>query len=96
VLKDGCHFNQRYRAHLHRRLEWEDDRTGELRAALYEAVRLNEIYDSAWGAHPEYHCSPEVKACYLRKLRVLIGREAYQRGELPSCVPLHRFNQLKW
>jgi hypothetical protein len=95
VLKDGCHFNQRYRAHLHRRLEWEPDRTGELRAALYEAVRLHEVWDNAWGAHPDYGCGPEVKACYLRRLRILLGREAYRDMRIPPPVPLHRFNQFR-
>lgn len=96
-LKDGRLFNQRYRAHLLWRLEYEPDRTGELRAALAEAAWLYwHVWDAAEGAHPDYRCPPEARACYSRKLRLAIGPSAYLRGELPPCVPYHRFNQLKW
>lgn len=88
-------FNQCYQSHLRWRLEWEEDRTGELRAAVAEAVWLYEVWDCAEGAHPDYQCSPAAKACYLRRLRLLIGPDAYRRAELPPCVPVWRFNDLR-
>ena len=94
-LKAGCDFNRLYQAHLRKRIEWEPYHRGELYAALAEAEALYRIYDDAWGAHPSYQCSPTAKADYLRRFRLSIGREAYERMELPTCVPVWHFGELR-
>lgn len=96
VIRDACNFNLAYRAHLEWRLSWgEGDRAAELRAALEETAALREVWDAAWGAHPDYRNSDESKAEYLRRLRLLLGPDAYRRAELPPCVPAWRFNELR-
>lgn len=94
-LAEGRRFNCRYRSYLERRIEFEPDRLGVLMAAKAETDWLYRVWDSAEGAHPDYQCSPEMKREYLRTLRLMIGRDAYNRTELPPCVPLHRFNELR-
>jgi hypothetical protein len=94
-LRAGLDFNRAYQSHLRERLDWVSYDRGELYAALAEAEALYVTWDAAWGARPDYTCSPEVKAMYLRKFRLALGREAYRQMELPPCVPVHRFNQLR-
>lgn len=97
ALTAGRQFNLRYQRHLEWRLEWEYHTSAgpRLRAALAESRRLYEVWDCAEGAHPDWKCEPKRKADYLRRLRLLIGRDAYYRAELPPPVPYHLFNQLR-
>lgn len=94
-LGAGRVFNRAYQQHLQWRLLWEPDRKGELNAALAEARWLFEVWDAAEGAHPEWSGTAVAKARYLRKLRLLLGREAYLKAELPPCVPTWRFHELR-
>jgi hypothetical protein len=93
VISSGRVFNYQYRNRLRWRLEYERDRDGALHAALEEAQHLYEVWDAAEGAHPDWNASPGTRAGYLRKLRVLLGPDAYRRMELPPCVPTWRFNE---
>lgn len=93
VLTEGRLFNQRYQRHLYWRLEWEPDRSGELRAALAEARELYEVWDCAEGAHPDWNGGRG--GSYRRRLRLLLGRDAYRTMSLPPCVPAWRFHQLR-
>jgi hypothetical protein len=95
-IRRAYEFNGRYRRHLEWRLEWEYHTPAgpDLRAALAEELRV--LYDSLWGSHPEYKCENETKRGYLRKARLMLGREAYREMDIPPCVPLHRFSQLRW
>lgn len=94
-LRDGRLFNQRYQKHLQGRLDWEPYRRDALNAALIEARELYEVWDCAEGAHPDYPCPPDLKACYHRRLRRLLGPDDYRRMNLPPCVPTWRFNELR-
>jgi hypothetical protein len=97
-IRKAYEFNGRYRRHLEWRLEWEYHSPAgpDLRAALAEAEWLRVLYDALWGSHPEYKCEDETKRCYLRKSRLMLGREAYREMDLPPCVPVWRFSQLPW
>ncbi len=95
-LRAGREANRRYQQHLQWRLLYEEDRSGEMRAALADAVWLYELWDFAEGSHPDYQCGPEVKACYLRRLRLRMGREAYLQATLPNPLPTHHFHALRW
>lgn len=95
-LTSGRQFNSRYQDHLQRQLVWTPyERRSDLLDALAEARHLYAVWDSAEGAHPDWTCHPDTKADYLRRLRVLIGREAYRRADLPPCVPTWRFADLR-
>lgn len=96
-LTAGRLFNRRHQDHLRGRLAsgLEGHRAGALRAALAEARALHEVWDCAEGAHPDWRCEPRTKACYLRRLRLLLGRDAYRRMELPPPVPVWRFGELR-
>lgn len=94
ALTEGRKFNSRYQAHLDRELEWSPNRACLLRAKA-EALELYRVWDAAEGAHPQYPCDAGRKADYLRYLRLWMGRDAWNRMELPPCVPLHRFNELR-
>lgn len=94
-LTSGRMFSQRYQRHLEDRLEWQPYGRRELREALDEARWLYQVWDCAEGAHPDWSCGPEQKATYLRRLRLLIGRDGYYRDGLPPCVPTWRFHELR-
>lgn len=95
VLKAGCEFNRRYRDHLEWMRRLWPEHAGRWAALDAEAGWHLAVWDDAWGAHPDYPCSPEQKRAYLRRLRLAIGRDAYYRGGLPPCVPTWRFNELR-
>lgn len=95
VLSSGRVFNQRYQSQLQKRVGWESHRDGAVCRALAEARWLYEVWDCAEGAHPDWSCTPDAKKRYLRRLRLLLGREAYLRAELPPPVPLWRFHELR-
>jgi hypothetical protein len=95
VLREGRLYNMRYRRHLDDRLLWEDRGRATIQMALDEATVLYWIWDDAEGAHPDFKCYGEAKAAYLRRLRLALGRDDYDKMELPPCVPYWRFKELK-
>lgn len=96
-LRAGRLFNSRYRRHLEWRLEWEYHTAAgpHLRAALAEANELYRVWDSAEGAHPDFVCSADAKAAYLRALRLWMGRDAWNQMTLPPPAPYWRFSELR-
>jgi len=98
VLRDGRLFNRRHQHYLEDRLRTGLDSPAgacRVRQALQETRWLYEVWDTAEGAHPGYQCNPDVKACYQRRLRLLLGRDAYWRAELPPPVPVWLFNEMR-
>lgn len=95
ALTAGRRFNQRYQEHLEHRIGLEPHRDAAVCRALAEARRLYEVWDCAEGAHPDWQCAPDVKAQYLRRLRLLLGPDAYRRMELPPPAPTWLFNELR-
>ena len=97
VIQAGRDFNRRYREHLSERLEWEPypANRAAIRAALAEAGELYEVWDCALWAHPDFAPAWPDKAADRRRLRLLLGPDAYRRGELPPPAPYWRFNELE-
>jgi hypothetical protein len=108
-LEAGRAFNWGYQLHLKWLLgyegrdewgsevwlrDWRPYHASRIREALAEAEQLEEVWTNAIRAHPE---SPytHTRSEHLRRLRLLIGPDAYRRAELPPCVPTWRFNQLR-
>ncbi len=93
-LSAGMDFNRAYYRHLEARLAWEPDRQSAVRAAMWEADELYAAWDAARSAQWEF-LSVEYRRLSLLDLARRIGWEAYWRGELPPCVPVWRFNELR-
>jgi hypothetical protein len=83
-------FNRAYRKSLESRLQLETDRAEEIRSAIKETDRLYHVWDAVRDARCEYYYVT-VRRQALKKLRELIGEDAYTAGELPPNVPTWRF-----
>lgn len=85
-------FNRAYRQHIDVRQPVELARSWELRGAVQESERLYQIWDTVRDARCDYYYVT-VRRQALKRLRDLVGEEAYYSGNLPPCVPLWRFGQ---
>jgi hypothetical protein len=90
VANDLVKFNRAYRKTLETRQHLETDRAAELQSAVRETDRLYAVWDAVRDARCEYYYVT-VRRQSLKKLRELVGNEAYQAGELPPVVPTWRF-----
>ena len=86
-------FNRSYRQHLDIRQPGEPARWWELRTALQETDHLYQIWDTVRDARCEYYYVT-VRRQALKRLRELLGEQAYYSGQLPPYVPLWRFAQV--
>lgn len=73
-----------------------DEERIEIEDAIRECDRLSNLWDYAWRAG-----KPDVdvgnRRDDLKKLKILIGEEAYYRGELPPMTPFHYVEKwAKW
>jgi hypothetical protein len=93
TISDLLAFNRAYRQHLDNRQAVEPAHWWELREALQEADRLYQIWDTVRDARCEYYYVA-VRRQALKRLRELIGEEAYFSGNLPPHVPLWRFQRI--
>lgn len=87
-------FNRRFRRRVWERADLELDRSEALREVVAEADLIYAVYDAARDARCEFYYST-VRRQALKRLRNLLGDAAYNRCELPPCVPLWRFNELR-
>ncbi len=94
IVCNAIQFNRAYHKHLSTRLAFELDREQQITAAMRETDELYRIYDATRDAACEFYYVT-VRRHALDKLKMLIGNEAYLRGELPPCVPIWKFNELK-
>ncbi len=85
-------FNRAYRRHLDARQALEQDRCQCLRTALKETDYLYQVWDSVRDARCEYYYIT-VRRQALKRLRQMIGTEAYDAADLPPYVPLWRFQE---
>ena len=87
LLNTNCAYRQFLEARREvRRLDWD-----ELTELLSETNRLREVWQCAADATSADH----IWVCRrraLKRLRDLVGEEAYDAGSLPPCVPLWRFD----
>lgn len=79
-----CHLESVEHVYLHR--------ADEVRVALGEARWCGDV----WGAVRDAQGDGVLSRRFaLRRLRDLLGEEAYHAGQLPSCVPVWRFREIR-
>jgi hypothetical protein len=93
AVNDLLAFNRAYRQHIDVRQPLELLHWWELRVALQETDRLYQIWDNVRDARCDYYYVT-VRRQALKRLRDLVGEEAYYSGNLPPCVPLWRFRTI--
>ena len=86
-------FNRAYRQHIDVRQPVELAHWWELRAVLQETDQLYQVWDTVRDARCEYYYVT-VRRQALKRLREVIGEEAYYSGNLPPHVPLWRFQEI--
>jgi hypothetical protein len=89
VVSDLLAGNRAYRQELATRLEVDTIHCEELRAALLETDQLYQVWDAIRDARSEY-CFVFVRRQALKRVREMIGDQAFFTGELPPYVPIWR------
>jgi len=90
AISDMLAFNRAYRQNLDNRLAVELVRWWELQEAVQESDKLYQIWDLVRDARCDYYYVT-VRRQALKRLREMIGAQAYYSGTLPPYVPLWRF-----
>lgn len=94
VAARAMQFNRAYRRHVEGRALWQTHRAEEWGQVKEEVEHLYRCWDWLHAAQG----GQAGDACYwrqsLRRLRELIGDEAYYAGRMPPCVPVWRFQEL--
>jgi hypothetical protein len=93
MIGDLLAFNRAYRQHIDSRQSVELVHWWELREAVQEADRLYHVWDTVRDARCEYYYVT-VRRQALKRLRELIGDEAYYAGSLPPHVPVWQFQRI--
>jgi hypothetical protein len=86
-------FNRAYWKHMDTRRTMDFAHADELRVILKETERLYQIWDTLKDARCECYYVPFRRRA-LKKLRDLVGPDAYYRGALPPPVPVWRFQEI--
>jgi hypothetical protein len=94
VVNDLIAFNRAFRQHLDGRQVLESDRAAAYRQALQETDRLYLIWDAIRDARCDFYYVT-VRRQALKRLRELLGAEAYYCGDLPPYVPIWRFLEIQ-
>lgn len=93
VAQDNWRCAVAFCAMTEARSAWEHDVRDVLMETFAEARRLERIWDALDdAARKEF--PRDTKVAGLRRLKRLIGREAYDRGEMPPCVPVWRLARI--
>lgn len=87
-------FNRSYRQHIDMRQTVELAHWWEHQATLQETEQLYQVWDTVRDARCEYYYVT-VRRQALKRLRELIGMDAYYGGRLPPFVPVWRFHVMK-
>jgi hypothetical protein len=87
-------FNRAFRRNIDERRQLEVDRADSLRNVIVETDRLYQIWDSVRDARCDFYYIT-LRRQALKKLRDMIGEEAYNLAELPPTVPIWRFNEME-
>ncbi|HXG10455.1 MAG TPA: hypothetical protein VNK04_11900 [Gemmataceae bacterium] len=93
VVSELLAFNRAYRQHLDTCLTVELVHWWELREALQETDRLYQVWDTVRDARCDYYYVT-VRRQALKRLREMLGEEAYYSGTLPPHVPIWRFQRI--
>ncbi len=93
VVNELLAFNRAYRNYVESRQPMETVLGSQLRAVQREVEYLYQVWDTVRDARCDYYYVT-VRRQALKRLRELIGEDAYYRGELPPHVPLWRFQEI--
>ena len=93
TVNDLLSFNRAYRQHIDVRQPVELAHWWDLRAVLQETDQLYQIWDTVRDARCEYYYVT-VRRQALKKLREMLGEEAYYSSKLPPHVPIWRFQRI--
>src|SRR5207249_3016458 len=93
MVNEALAFNRAYRRQIEGRHPSEPSRWWELRNAADETDYLYEVWDNVRDARCEYYYI-SVRRQALKKLRELVGDQAYYNAQLPPYVPLWRFQEI--
>ena len=94
VIQELLLSNRAYRRHLDARRAVEHSLVWSLREVIQETDELHQIWDTLRQARSE-HQHVTARRHALRKLRDLVGAEAYYAGALPPGVPVWRFERIE-
>jgi hypothetical protein len=93
AINELLSFNRAYRQYLGSRQPVDLARWWEFRIALQETDHLYHIWDTLRDARcPYYYVTVRRRA--LKKLREVLGDDAYYKGQLPPHVPFWRFQEI--
>ncbi len=93
-VNEQVKFNRVFRRHIDERRQLEADRADSLRNVVSETDRLYQVWDAVRDARCDFYYVT-VRRQALKKLRDMIGEEAYADADLPANVPTWRFNEMK-
>jgi len=93
TVNEFLSFNRSYRQHIDVRQPLELGHWWTYQEALQETDQLYQIWDTVRDARCEYYYVT-VRRQALKKLREMLGEEAYYNGQLPPYVPLWRFQEV--
>jgi len=93
TVNDLLAFNRTYRQHLDQGAATASSRYAEVRSALQETDHLYYIWDTVRDARCEYYYVT-VRRQALKRLRDLVGDEAYAATRMPPHVPIWRFQEI--
>jgi hypothetical protein len=93
TINEYLAFNRAYRQQIDVGLPAESSRWWELRSALQETDHLYYVWDTVRDARCEYYYVT-VRRQALKRLREMLGDEAYCASRLPPFVPLWRFQEI--
>jgi hypothetical protein len=92
AVNEMISFNRALRNHIDSRQRWETDRGDMYRAMLRETDDLFKVWDAVRDARCEsFYVTTRRMA--LKRLRDMLGAEAYYSGYLPPYVPTWRFQE---
>jgi hypothetical protein len=91
-ISDMLSLNRNLRKHIEVRQHVDTDRASAFRAALHETDTLYRVWDAVRDAKCEFYYVT-VRRQALKKVRNMIGAEAYYTGNLPPHIPTWRFQE---
>lgn len=94
VLNEMLAFNRALRAHINQRQCVDTDRSARFREALQETDKLFQVWDAVRDAKCEFYYIT-VRRQALKKVREMVGAEAYYTGNMPHYIPTWRFQEIE-
>ena len=92
TISDMLSLNRDLCKHIEARQHVDTDRASAFRAALHETDTLYRVWDAVRDAKCEFYYIT-MRRQALKKVRNMIGAEAYYTGNLPPHIPTWRFQE---